>query len=39
LVRLKGARDGMLANGAVAKFLAWIADKPADFHAPTRSGK
>lgn len=23
-------------NEAVAKFLAWIADKPPDFHAPTR---
>tara|TARA_B100001179_G_scaffold70839_1_gene49546 strand:+ start:187 stop:384 length:198 start_codon:yes stop_codon:yes gene_type:complete len=23
-------------NEAIAKFLAWIADKPPDFHAPTR---
>lgn len=22
---------------AIARFLAWIADKPPDFHAPTRS--
>jgi len=24
------------AQPDIAKFLAWIADKPADFHAPTR---
>lgn len=24
------------AHPAIAKFVAWIANKPADFHAPTR---
>lgn len=24
------------AQPAIARFLAWVADKPADFHAPTR---
>ncbi len=24
---------------AVARFLRWVADKPADFHAPTRRGR
>jgi hypothetical protein len=27
--------SALRANPAVAKFLAWIADKPADFHART----
>jgi hypothetical protein len=26
-------------HAAVARFLAWIANKPADFHAPTRRAK
>nr|WP_245843149.1 HNH endonuclease [Sphingomonas laterariae] len=31
--------DGVALRGhpAIAGFLAWIADKPADFHAPTRT--
>jgi hypothetical protein len=35
------ARRGATAEGLrdvppIARFLAWIADKPPDFHAPTR---
>lgn len=37
LARLGGDRAALLANPALAKFVGWIADKPADFHAPTRS--
>tara|TARA_A100001391_G_scaffold7621_3_gene4829 strand:- start:28489 stop:28788 length:300 start_codon:yes stop_codon:yes gene_type:complete len=36
LVRLGGAREPLLADEEVARFLRWIADKPPDFHAPTR---
>ncbi|OYX66729.1 MAG: HNH endonuclease [Sphingomonadales bacterium 32-64-17] len=36
LMRLGGAREPLLADVEVAKFLRWIADKPPDFHAPTR---
>ncbi|MBH5323020.1 HNH endonuclease [Aurantiacibacter sediminis] len=36
LVRLNGKRAPLLENEEVAKFLRWIADKPPDFHAPTR---
>ena len=36
LARSGGAREALLANHAVAKFVAWVADKPPDFHAPTR---
>lgn len=36
LVRMGGAREPLLENKELARFLAWIADKPADFHAPTR---
>ncbi len=36
LARSGGAREALLANEAVAAFLAWVTDKPADFHAPTR---
>jgi 5-methylcytosine-specific restriction endonuclease McrA len=31
-----GALEPLRAEPAVARFLRWIADKPADFHAPTR---
>lgn len=37
LARGGGARDQLLANEAVARFVAWVQDKPPDFHAPTRS--
>ena len=36
LVRLDGAREPLAGQEEVAKFLQWIADKPPDFHAPTR---
>lgn len=36
LARIDGAREPVAANEDVAKFLRWIADKPPDFHAPTR---
>lgn len=36
LVRFGGAREPLLTHPDMAKFLRWIADKPADFHAPTR---
>lgn len=36
LARQGAAREALLANDAVVKFVAWVADKPPDFHAPTR---
>jgi len=36
LVRFDGAREPVAVHEEVAKFLRWIADKPPDFHAPTR---
>ncbi|RIV87555.1 HNH endonuclease [Aurantiacibacter zhengii] len=39
LARIDGARAPLVANLEVAKFLDWIADKPPDFHAPTRRPK
>ena len=38
LVRLDGEREPLLENEGVARFLYWIADKPPDFHAPTKKG-
>jgi len=35
LVRSRGTREALLVNEAVGRFVAWVADKPADFHAPT----
>ncbi len=35
LARL-GSLDAVRALPAVARFLTWVANKPADFHAPTR---
>ena len=29
----------LTAHPAMARFLAWIAGKPPDFHAPTRGGR
>lgn len=37
LGRMGADRDLILANEAVAKFVAWVSGKPPDFHAPTRS--
>ncbi|MBO9714419.1 HNH endonuclease [Sphingomonas sp.] len=28
--------EALRAHPGIAKFLAWVADKPPDFHAPTR---
>ena len=34
----RGGADpaALRAHPAIARFVGWIADKPADFHAPTR---
>jgi hypothetical protein len=37
LARTGGDREALLRNPAMAKFVAWVMDKPADFHAPTRA--
>ena len=39
LKRMGDDRQAVLANEDVAKFVRWVADKPPDFHAKTRSGK
>lgn len=36
LARLYPTLDRLRAREDIARFLAWIADKPPDFHAPTR---
>ncbi|WAT18755.1 HNH endonuclease [Aurantiacibacter sp. MUD11] len=36
LKRMDGNRTLLLAMEEVAKFVDWVADKPPDFHAPTR---
>ena len=36
LARIGDDAERLKENAAVAKFLSWIADKPPDFHAPTR---
>lgn len=36
LARIADDRDTIAADPAVARFLRWVADKPPDFHAPTR---
>ena len=38
LARLSGAREALLTNQPVAKFVRWVASKPPDFHAPTKRG-
>lgn len=38
LARL-GNLDAVRALPAVARFVRWVADKPGDFHAPTRRGR
>ena len=38
LARL-GTVDAARAAPEVARFVAWVADKPPDFHAPTRRGR
>lgn len=39
LARIGTDRARILANEAIARFVAWVADKPPDFHAPTRSAR
>ena len=36
LARIGEDRETLLAHPAIAKFVAWVSDKPPDFHAPTR---
>lgn len=36
LARIGASREALLADEALAKFVAWVAGKPPDFHAPTR---
>lgn len=36
LARFGEDRARLLENAALAKFVAWVANKPPDFHAPTR---
>ena len=35
LARLGGLRAALLAREGLAAFVAWVQDKPPDFHAPT----
>ncbi len=37
LARLEAQDESVQAKPEMQKFLAWIAGKPPDFHAPTRS--
>ena len=37
LARLPPEPAALATHPAMERFLAWIADKPPDFHAPTRS--
>ncbi len=36
LARMSGDATTLLAHPEIQTFLAWIADKPPDFHVPTR---
>ena len=36
LARIGTDRDALLTDETLARFVAWVADKPPDFHAPTR---
>jgi len=36
LARLYPTLEALLARDDIRRFVAWIADKPPDFHAPTR---
>lgn len=37
LARLGADRAALLENAELAGFVAWVANKPPDFHAPTRT--
>jgi hypothetical protein len=39
LARLYPTLDALRAREDMSRFLAWIADKPPDFHAPTRRSR
>ncbi len=39
LSRIGNDREALLENPVLANFLRWVADKPPDFHAPTRSAR
>ena len=39
LARMGADREAVLAREPIAKFVAWVASKPPDFHAPTRGGR
>ena len=36
LARVGSEREALLEREPVAKFIAWVKDKPPDFYAPTR---
>ena len=36
LARMGAAVEDLRGDPAIARFLGWVANKPADFHAPTR---
>ncbi|OCC22707.1 HNH endonuclease [Croceicoccus estronivorus] len=38
LARIGDDRETVMANETVARFVSWVANKPPDFHAPTRKG-
>ena len=35
-MRIGADRAALLEDEALARFVEWVADKPPDFHAPTR---
>ena len=39
LARMAGSRAQLLEIAEIARFVEWVADKPPDFHAPTRRPK
>ena len=39
LARVGADRAALLENEDVRRFVRWVADKPLDFHAPTRRPK
>ena len=39
IARLYPTLDQLRAQPDIARFLKWIANKPPDFHAPTRRGR
>ena len=36
LARIGADRGALMARPDLSRFLSWIADKPPDFHAPTK---